>query len=100
MELPKTAETTYDDGDYLVYNRLSYEPDHRLATGRVVWFTREIDRWRRGEETHTERAWRDEEVLFALRANGLTLLERRTPEGEPADEHAPRIVYFTERSVS
>jgi SAM-dependent methyltransferase len=93
-------EVVYDNGDYLVYNRLNYEPDHRLATGRVVWFTRENDRWWRGEETHIERAWRDEEVLSALRANGLTLLERRTPEGEPADERAPRIVYFAERSAS
>src|SRR6266508_89909 len=57
---------TRDGRDCLVYNQLSYDPEARLATGRIVWFVRELDRWWRGEETHIERAWSDGEVRAAL----------------------------------
>lgn len=87
-------QVVYDGRDYLVYNRLSYDPARRLATGRIGWFTREIDRWRRGEETHVERAWSAAEVVAALQQHGLVLLDRRTPQGAPADATARRVVYY------
>lgn len=62
---------TYDGPDCLVYNRLDYDMQARLATGRIVWFVREIERWWRGEETHIERAWSDAEVRAALVSAGL-----------------------------
>jgi hypothetical protein len=87
----------HDAGGILVYNRLSYDPDERLAHGRIVWFVREGERWWRGEEQHAERAWRDGEVLAALAGAGLRLIGRRTPRWEPAAPTAPRIVYEAER---
>src|SRR5262249_26025814 len=66
----------HDDDGCMVYNQLSYDMDARLATGRVVWFVREIDRWWRGEETHIERAWGDDEVRAALAGSGLALVGR------------------------
>lgn len=47
-----------ESDDCLVYHRLAYNPVTRLGEGRIVWLTRSDDhRWRRGEETHIERAW-------------------------------------------
>lgn len=93
----ESDQVVHDSGGILVYNRLSYDPAERLAHGRIVWFVREGERWWRGEEQHTERAWRDDEVLAALNAAGLRLIARRTPRWEPAPPDAPRIVYEAER---
>lgn len=89
---------TYDGRDCLVYNRLSYERDTRLATGRIVWFVREIERWWRGEEIHVERAWDDADVASALAGAGLELVARLAPGGGPAPADAPRVVYVARRA--
>lgn len=87
-------QVVHDSDGILVYNRLSYEPDARLARGKIVWFVRgEGERWWRGEEQHIERAWSEPEVLAALADAGLRLLARRTPAWEPALPDAPRVVY-------
>jgi SAM-dependent methyltransferase len=83
----------HDGRDCLVYNQLNYDPDSGLAIGRIVWFVRELDRWWRGEETHTERAWSDAQVRAALAGAGLTLVGRYNPQGGVAAEQAPRVVY-------
>ena len=88
---------THDGRDCLVYNQLSYDPDAHLATGRIVWFVREIDRWWRGEETHIERAWGDDEVRTALAGAGLALIGRYDPAGGVAAADAPRVVYVARR---
>ncbi|MBX0330364.1 class I SAM-dependent methyltransferase [Oscillochloris sp. ZM17-4] len=88
-----TDQVVFDSPDLLVYNRLSYDADQRMARGRIVWFVREIDRWWRGEELHEERTWDDGEVLAALDAAGLALAARRTPRWEPAPAEATRVVY-------
>jgi hypothetical protein len=64
-----------------------------LATGRIVWFVRELDRWWRGEETHTERAWSDHDVRVALASAGLALVGRYDSAGGVAAADAPRVVY-------
>jgi SAM-dependent methyltransferase len=84
---------TYDGRDCLVYNQLNYDPQAGFATGRIVWFVRELERWWRGEETHTERAWSDDRVCAALVGAGLGLVGRFDPTGSPAAEGAPRVVY-------
>ena len=89
---------TYDGRDYLVYNRLDYDADTRLATGRIVWFVREIERWWRGEETHIQRAWDDGEVSAALARAGLELAARLGPDGAEAGSDAPRVMYVAQRS--
>lgn len=86
-------QVVYDANGILVYHRLAYDAAAALAYGRVVWFVREDERWRRGEEQHVERAWSDAEVLSALADAGLRLVARRTPSWEPASLDAPRIVY-------
>jgi SAM-dependent methyltransferase len=88
-----TDQVVFDSPDILVYNRLSYDAERRIARGRIVWFVREIDRWWRGEESHAERAWGDDEVTSALGAAGLALVARRTPTWEPAPADARRVVY-------
>jgi SAM-dependent methyltransferase len=84
---------THDGRDCLVYNQLSYASDARLATGRIVWFVRELDRWWCGEETHTERAWSDAEVQAAQAGAGLALIGRYDSTGGVAAEDALRVVY-------
>jgi SAM-dependent methyltransferase len=84
---------THDGRDCMVYNQLSYDPATCLATGRIVWFVREIDRWWRGEETHIERAWGDDEVRTALAGAGLALIGRYDVTGGPAADDATRVVY-------
>jgi SAM-dependent methyltransferase len=88
---------THDGHDCLVYNQLSYDPDARLATGRIVWFVRELDRWWRGEETHIERAWGDDAVREALDGAGLALVGRYDLAGGVAAEDAARVVYVAQR---
>ena len=89
---------THDGRDCLVYNQLSYDPDARLASGRIVWFVRELDRWWRGEETHVERAWSDAEVRAALAGAGLALVGRYDLTGGMAAEDALRVVYVARRA--
>ncbi|MEI7645722.1 MAG: class I SAM-dependent methyltransferase [Chloroflexales bacterium] len=86
-------QVVFDSSDMLVYNRLSYDAERKIAGGRIVWFVRESDRWWRDEETHMERAWGDGEVVAALGAAGLRVAARRTPAWEPAPADAPRVVY-------
>jgi SAM-dependent methyltransferase len=91
---------TYDGRDCLVYNRLSYDPAARLATGRIVWFVREVERWWRGEETHVERAWSDDEVCAALAGAQLALIERSDVAGAEVAAGAPdvaRVIYVAWR---
>jgi SAM-dependent methyltransferase len=88
---------TYDGRDCLVYNKLSYDPVSRQATGRIAWFVRELDRWWRGEETHIVRAWSDAEVCAALARAGLILVGRWDVEGRPASDEAARIVYVARK---
>ncbi|MBK9715400.1 MAG: class I SAM-dependent methyltransferase [Kouleothrix sp.] len=88
---------TYDGRDCLVYNQLDYDAATRLATGRIVWFVREIERWWRGEETHVERAWSDGELRVALAGAGLALVGRLDPQGHTAAADAPRVVYVARR---
>jgi SAM-dependent methyltransferase len=88
----------HESDDYLVYHRLTYRPATRLGQGRIVWLTRSDDnRWRRGEETHLERAWSDGEIRQALAASGLALVERLAVDGQSVTEDAPlpeRLVYL------
>jgi SAM-dependent methyltransferase len=88
-----TDQVVFDTPDLLVYNRLSYDAERRIARGRIVWFVREIERWWRDEETHAERAWGDDEVVAALGAAGLRVTARRTPTWEDAPADARRVVY-------
>lgn len=92
-----TDQVIHDADGVLVYNRLSYDHSTRLAYGRIVWFVREKERWWRGEESHTERAWLDAEVTAALASAGLSLVARRTPTWELAPPDAPRLVYEATR---
>lgn len=90
-------QVVYDQNGLLVYNRLSYDPARRLASGRIVWFSSDGQCWWRDEETHHQRAWSDHEVLAALHAAGLHVLARRTPAWADASGAAPQIVYLAER---
>lgn len=87
----------HESDDCLVYHRLAYNPATRLGRGRIVWLTRGADnRWRRGEETHIERAWSDAEIRQALAANGLALVERLMVDGTSVADGArlpERLVY-------
>jgi SAM-dependent methyltransferase len=89
----------YDGRGCLVYNKLSYDPAAHLATGRIVWFVRELDRWWRGEETHVERAWQAAEMRAAWARAGLEIVGRYDSAGGIASEDAPRMVYVARRST-
>jgi SAM-dependent methyltransferase len=89
---------TYDGRDCLVYNKLSYDPDVRLAEGRIVWFVRETELWWRGEETHTQRAWSDGEVYDGLARAGLALAGRYDVRGNETSEDTGRLLYVAEKA--
>jgi len=87
----------HDGRDCLVYNQLSYDADTCLATGRIIWFVRELDRWWRGQETHVERAWTDDAVRAALAGAGLRLVGRYDSTGSVAAAESPRVIYVARR---
>jgi SAM-dependent methyltransferase len=92
---------TYDGRDCLVYNKLSYDPNARLAEGRIVWFVRETELWWRGEETHTQRAWSDAEICAAVAQAGLALVGRFDVKGAEVAEGTQdlgRVVYIARKS--
>ncbi len=90
---------TADTDDALVLNRLRYDPAPQLAQGRIIWFAREghSDVWQRGEETHTQRAHTDEEMVAAIAAAGLRLIARLTPQGKPPTLTATRLIYIARK---
>ena len=100
MTWDESDQVIHDAGGMLVFNRLNYDHSTRLASGRIVWFVRDDERWWRGEEQHNERAWHDTEVLAALNAAGLTLLARRTPRWALAAPDATRVVYDVTTSAA
>lgn len=91
-------EIVHDGADLLVYNRLSYDAERERAIGRVVWFERRNGHWWRGEETHVERPWSEAAVHDALAAGGMKLMAALTPDGAPADEQTPRVVYYARKA--
>jgi SAM-dependent methyltransferase len=63
----------YDGNDYFVYQQMNYAPETRRAVVRIVWFERQNERWRRGEETHHLRMWSDEDIRGALETAKLNV---------------------------
>jgi SAM-dependent methyltransferase len=82
-------DVLYNDHDYLVYQRLSYDFGQELGLRRSVWLVREIETWWRGEETHSERAWSAEALHRALRGAGEAGLHVQEQTG---DEPGGRII--------
>jgi SAM-dependent methyltransferase len=86
-------QVLHDDQHYLVYQQLIYDPFIQRGEGRIVWFTREIERWWRGEEVHMQRAWRAEEVQAGLAAAGLHLVQATTLAGTAVETTTRQIIY-------
>lgn len=91
---PDRDVLAHSSGDLLLYQRLRYNQRTRLGTGKIGWFVREIDRWWRGEETHTQRAWRPAEIAAALDTAGLRVLSCEPTEGSLDGR---RATYWCER---
>ncbi len=89
----ETDQVVFDGRDLLLINRLDFDHEQQRASGRIVWFQRCGTRWYRGEETHIERPWPDEQIVAACQAGGLRLVARLNPNWTPADADAPRVVY-------
>ncbi|MDP9312536.1 MAG: class I SAM-dependent methyltransferase [Chloroflexota bacterium] len=90
---------TADTDDVLVINRLRYNARSGIARGRVVWFAREDadEQWRRGAETHIQRAHTDAEMVSAIEQAGLSLLERHTPHGAEPSATSTRLIYIAHK---
>lgn len=90
---------TADSEDAFVVNRLRYNARTGLARGRIVWFARVdgADEWRRGAETHLQRAHTDAEIADAIAAAGLRLLERHTPHGATPSATSTRLIYIAQK---
>ena len=72
----------------------AYNEETQIATGRIVWFERMASGWRRGEETHQQRAHSDADITQWLNDAGLAVIARLTIDGAPADlATATRVVY-------
>lgn len=89
---------TADSEEILVTNQLRYNQRTRLAQGRIRWFVREpqSEYWRRGAETHRQRAHTDQEITAAIRQAGLKLIQCCTPQGGPPTPDATRLIYIAQ----
>ena len=88
------STVTADHDDLFIYNVLDYNEETQIATGRIVWFERMASGWRRGEETHQQRAHSDADITQWLNDAGLAVIARLTIDGAPADlATATRVVY-------
>lgn len=89
---------TADTDEILVTNWLRYSQKTRLARGRILWFVREPagQHWRRGWETHRQRAHSEQELRAAIEQAGLRLIERCTPQGEAPTAEATRLIYIAQ----
>jgi SAM-dependent methyltransferase len=87
-------QVLHDDTNYLVYQQLSYAGRGNWAEGRIVWFTREIERWWRDEERHIQRVWHHEDVHSALAAAGLHIKHTTTPTDDPITAETRQIIYL------
>lgn len=90
-----------DTDDLLVINRLHFDQRTRLGRGRIMWFVREAgsEEWRHGTETHMQRAHTNAELVTAIEQAGLTLIERRTPQGLEPTATATRIIYLAQKQT-
>lgn len=89
---------TADREDVLVLNRLRYNPDTGIATGRIIWFaTSDGETWQRGSEMHLQRAHTDGEMCQAIDQAGLTLIDRTTPQGDPPSATSTRVIYIARK---
>lgn len=91
---------TADSEDMLVTNWLRYNQRTRIAHGRILWFAREPEGelWRRGVETHRQRAHNEAEMRAAIAEAGLRLVELCTPQGAPAAPDATRLIYIAHKA--
>jgi hypothetical protein len=87
----------HDDGGLLVYAQQAYNLRTQLATQRVVWFSREEQRWWRAEETHTFRCWFAAEIEAAFAAVGLNIIAALALDPPPATDVARRMLYIAQR---
>ena len=55
------------------------------------------DEWRRGAETHLQRAHTDEELAAAIAGAGLRLVERHTPHGAAPGPTSTRLIYIAQK---
>ncbi len=96
-----TDRVLYSTNDYMVYQRLSYDVQQRQGQRRTGWFTREIDRWWRSEETHLERCWREQDVQAAVQsvAPGFQIVTRLHTDRDPINQFDQCTVYFMQLSI-
>jgi SAM-dependent methyltransferase len=87
-------QVIHDDTNHLVYQQLSYDGQNKLAEGRIVWFTREIERWWRQEEHHIQRVWHHEEVQSALNNAGLHIEHVTTPGADSITPESRQITFM------
>jgi SAM-dependent methyltransferase len=87
----------HDDGGLLVYAQQAYNLRTQLATQRVVWFSREEQRWWRAEETHTFRCWFEHEIEAIFAAVGLNIIAALALDPSPTTDVARRMLYIAQR---
>lgn len=96
-----TDRVVYSTYDYMVYQRLSYDGQQRQAQRHTGWFTREIDRWWRTEETHFERCWHEQDVYAAVQsvAPEFRIITRLHTDRDPVAQFDLCTVYFMQLST-
>jgi SAM-dependent methyltransferase len=90
-------EVLHDEAGLLVYVQRDYTPRSRLASARIVWLSREGERWWRGEETHMLRCWDAAQIAAALARVGLGLEACLDTAGRATVEDTPRALYIARK---
>lgn len=85
---------TFDSEDIFYTWENDYSEEEKLCDFYLTFFVKEGEQYTRFDETHTERAFSDEEIEKALKSNGFSIIEKLDDfTGKPATHESERVMY-------
>ena len=92
---------TFDSENIFYTWENNYCEDEKLCDFYLTFFVKEGEQYTRFDETHTERAYSDEEIGKALKTNGFSVVEKLDDfTDSPATATSERVMYVCKNTDS